>query len=131
MNEQLTIFDWLPEIQEEPEPGAIVTKTGAVIPHVMQDSYIGEKVCFDVSTQSKRAYRVGILEKLLPDHYYRLVGKEYVKTPCRRAVIFTGKKQRSLLSLYDSGGQLFEVLPWNAYPERMAAIYGNKKEVNT
>lgn len=130
MSEQLTIFDWMPQLEPEPKVGTIVKKTGAVIPHIMQKSYIGKKVCFDVSTQSMSAYRVGILEKLLPDHYYKWDGKQYVETSCFRAVIYTGIRQRSLMSIYDGGQQLYEVLPWNAYSERMRSIFGDDTEVN-
>ena len=109
--EQMTLFDWMPTVQPEPEVGEYVTECGAVIPHIMRPSYIGSRVLYDCSTQSRRWYRVGILEKYIP-HEGRW-----------RSVIYYGKKQRSLVTHYP-GVEIFECLPWEAYQKRMEAIYG-------
>lgn len=121
MNEQLTIFDWMPTAQMEPDVGAFIEKTGAPICHIMRPSYIGEKVCFDCSTQSRVLYKVGILEKILPEKYYHWNGKDYEMRDCDRVIIYTGKKQRSYISLMP-GREIYECLPWDAYPARMNAI---------
>ena len=103
---QLTIFDWMPE---EPEIGAYVTKTGATIPHIMRPGYIGHKVLFSCSTQSRTLYRCGILENYIP---YEGV---------TRSIIYTGAKQRTLLTHYE-GINIYECLSWDKYPERMKAL---------
>ena len=117
MNEQMTVFDWMPTIMQEPEIGTYVEKCGAVIPRIMRKGYIGSKVAVDCSTQSRKCYQVGILEKVIPAHYWH--GDQIIE--CERSIIFTGKKQRSLIT-HMPGCEIFEVLPWDAYPERMAAI---------
>jgi len=92
-------------LPEEPEVGAFVPDRGAVICHIMRPHYIGQKVLFDCSTQSMKLYKCGILEKYIPyeGHY--------------RSIIFTGKKQRSYITHYP-GREIYECLPWDAYPER-------------
>jgi len=107
---QLTIFDWMPTVMQEPEVGKIVREHGACIPHIMRSGYVGRKVCFDCSTQSRRAYKVGILEAVNPSFYWRLEGREYKQVPCDRVVIFTGTKQRSFISLMP-GREIYEPLP--------------------
>lgn len=110
MGRQLTIFDWMPETQSEPEIGEYVTKTGAIIPHIMRPSYIGHKVLYYCGTQSMpNLYQCGILEKYIPHE-----GK-------MRSIIYYGRKQRVLLTHYE-GVNIYECLPWDAYPERMAAM---------
>ncbi len=106
---QLSIFDIMPEAQQEPEVGAIVEETGAIIPHIMRHGYIGEKILFDCSTQSRTLYQCGRLEKYIP---YEGV---------TRSIIYTGKKQRTLLTHYE-GINIYECLPWDKYPERMKAL---------
>ena len=123
MKGQIHMLDWMPTFQAEPEVGTRVTECGAVIPHIMIRSYIGKKIAFDVSTQSRRLFQVGRLEKVLDTVYYHLEGEAYKERPCSRVVIYTGKKDRSYLSLIP-GTNVFEVLPWDAYPERMKAIGG-------
>lgn len=123
MDGQMTLFDWQPSLQPEPDTGALVTEHGAIIPHIMRQSYIGRKVCFDVSTQHRRCFRVGVLEKVHDAFYFGLEDGEYKKVPCDRVVIFTGKQQRSLISLMP-GVEIYECLPWEAYPERNKAIGG-------
>ena len=118
---QLTIFDCLPTMMQEPEVGALVETHGANIPHIMIPSYIGRKVVFDVSTQSRTCFRVGILEAVRDDHYYQLEDGTYQPRPCDRVVIFTGKRQRSLISLMP-GREIFEPLSWDAYEARNEAI---------
>ncbi len=117
MNGQLTIFDYMPIVQAEPEVGAYIEKSGAPIPHIMRPGYIGQKVCVDVSTQNHEWYQVGILEKVIPAHYYN--GDQIVE--CDRSIVYTGKKQRSLIT-HMPGNEIYECLPWDAYPKRMAAI---------
>lgn len=109
MNDQLSIFDWMPTAQDEPEVGAYVTEHGQAICHIMRNSYIGEKVVYDCSTKSHKWYRVGILEK-----YFEREG-------VMRSVIYNGSKQRILYDHY-KGREIFECLPWDTYTARMAAI---------
>ena len=110
--EQLTIFDWMPDIQKEPELGEYVERHGANICHIMRPNYISEKIIFDCSTQSHKWYRCGILEK-----YFEREGG------VMRSVIYTGERQRTLYDHYP-GMEIWEPLPWNAYPKRMMGIYG-------
>lgn len=117
----MSIFDWIPTLQPEPEVGEYVESHGANICHIMRPSYIGKKVVFDCSTESHKWYKVGILEQIIRDHYYQWNGSDYEKRPCDRVVIYTGKKERSRISLMP-GREIFECLPWDAYPERMGAI---------
>lgn len=126
MQGQMTIFDWRPDAQQEPEIGATIREHGQIICHIMRPSYIGKKVCFDISTESRRnLFRVGVLEEILEEHYWRLnlSTGQYKQEPCDRVVVYTGKKQRSLISLMP-GREIYECLPWDAYPERMRAIGG-------
>lgn len=92
----------------EPAVGETVSSTGAVIPHIMRSAYIGKKVLYNISTQSMRCYRCGVLEEYIPYE-----GKT-------RSVIFYGKKQRALVTHY-AGVNIYECLPWDAYPERAKA----------
>lgn len=92
----------------EPGIGETVERTGAVICHIMRPAYIGKKVLYDISTQSMRCYRCGVLEE-----YIQYEGK-------MRSVIFYGKKQRALVTHYE-GVNIYECLPWDAYPERAKA----------
>lgn len=117
MYEQLSIFDWMPTLRQEPDVGEWVTEHGQVIPHIMRRSYIGKKVVMDKSTQSKKAYKVGILEKVLTDFYWH--GDEMVE--CDRSIVFDGGKQRNHI-LHMPGREIYECLPWDAYPERMNSI---------
>ena len=110
--EQLTIFDYMPELLSEPEIGEYVNRHGAVICHIMRPGYIGRKVIYDCSTSSHTWYRCGILEKYIP-HEGRM-----------RSIINVGTKQRILLDHY-SGINIYECLPWNAYPKRREAIGGH------
>lgn len=117
MYEQMTIFDLMPKPEkkplptEEPEIGSYVGEHGAVICHIMRPSYIGHKVVYDCSTQNHRWYRVGILEKYIPHEGHM------------RSIIFVGERQRILLD-HVWGSEIYEPLPWEAYPERMKAIFG-------
>ncbi len=105
----------------EPDIGEYVKETGAVIPHIMRDGFIGRKVLYDVSTQSMRCYQCGVLEEILDDFYWHTrPDGEDEKVPCDRVVIYHGKKQRALISLMP-GRNIFECLPWDAYPERAKA----------
>ena len=114
MYEQMTIFDWMPTLEQEPEVGEYVEKHGAVICHIMRKGYIGQKVVYDCSTVSHRWFRVGVLEK-----YFECRG-------VMRSVIYVGKPQRILLDHYP-GREIYECLPWDAYPKRMEKIYGRSK----
>lgn len=118
---QMTIFDWMPSVQEEPEVGAWVEHHGAVISGIMRRGYIGKKVVMDKSTTSHKWYKVGILENVLIDHYWD-GDREII---CDRSIIFDGSRQRSSI-LHMPGQNIYECLPWDAYPERMAAI-GNRR----
>lgn len=124
MTGQMSIFDWMPTAQAEPAVGEWVEKHGAVISHIMLESYIGEKIVMDKSTTSHEWFRVGILEKIVPDIYYELYDNgEYRQVPSVRLVVYDGGKQRNLITMYP-GINVYECLPWDAYPERMKAIGG-------
>lgn len=99
MDGQMTVFDWMPEASPEPDVGEYIERHGQVIPHIMRPRYIGEKVCFDCSTENHRWFQVGILEDYIP-HEGRF-----------RSVVYTGKKQRALITHYP-GEEIFECLPW-------------------
>ena len=109
---QISFFDF-----QEPDVGAWIKEPGAVICGIMRPGYIGRKVCWNQSTQSMTLWKVGILEKLVPDVYYF----NGIRKDCERAILYTGKKQRSSLLLMP-GQELHECLPWDHYPERMANI---------
>lgn len=114
---QMSLFDFL-----EPEVGEWVTRHGAVICHIMREGMIGKKIVWDCGTESMPDLcKVGILEKVLPDHYYHLINGEYIRKPCDRVIIYTGKKQRSSLLLMP-GTEIYECLNWDKYPGRMASI---------
>lgn len=114
---QLSIFDIMPETQQEPEVGAIVEETGAIICHIMRPGYIGQKVLYDCSTQSRRMFKCGILEKYIPyEGRYR-------------SIIYTGTKQRTLLTHFP-GREIYEPLPLDAYIERRQAIGKRAKDEN-
>lgn len=122
---QQSIFDFMPEIMPEPGIGEIIEKAGAAIPHIMRPGYIGRKVCYDCSTQSKKGYRVGILEAVNEAFYYSLESEDYKRIPCDRVTIFTGKRQRSFI-LMMPGSEIFECLPVKAYQKRNEAIERNR-----
>lgn len=108
---QMTIFDFI-----EPDVGEFVKTHGANICHIMRKGYVGKKVVIDLSTQSHEWYQVGILEKIVPSCYYR--NDERVE--CDRAIVFTGARQRQLITLMP-GVEIYECLPWDNYPERSKA----------
>jgi len=81
-------------------PGELVKKHGAVICHVMRPAYIGKTVVFDCSTQTQERFMCGILEDYIPYE-----GRH-------RSIIYTGKKQRTLLTHYP-GREIYELLPWD------------------
>jgi len=114
--EQLTIFNCFPQALPEPQVGEYVTEFGANICHIMRPAYIGKKVIYDCSTANHAWYRCGILEK----YFMRENG-------VMRSVIYTGERQRILYDHYP-GREIWECLPWDAYPKRMEAIYGHHKE---
>ena len=109
MTGQLSIFDYMPTLLPEPAVGEYVESHGAVICHIMRSGYIGNKVVYDCSTQSHKWFRVGILEK-----YFENDG-------VMRSVINVGERQRILFDHYP-GREIFECLPWNAYPNRVNNI---------
>ena len=111
---QMSLFDFMPTLMVEPEVGEYVKECGAVIPHIMRKGYIGKKVLIDVSTQSCTCYQVGILEKIVPARYWG--DGEWIE--CERSIVYTGKKQRSLISHYPWATELRECLPWDAYGRR-------------
>lgn len=100
MTGQMSIFDWMPSALPEYEVGEYVTITGAIIPHIMRPSYIGKKILIDVSTQHMTLYQVGILEKYIPHE------------GCYRSVVFTGERQRKLITHYP-GREIYECRPWD------------------
>ena len=122
---QLSIFDVFPTVKEEPKVGEWVKEPGAVIPHIMRPSYIGKKVLMNKSTQSMRIYKVGILEKLVPGFYWN--GDRKIETDV--AIIYDGGKQRNYIT-FMPGQEIYEVLPWDAYPARVDAI-GLRRRMNT
>ena len=124
MYKQLTIFDLCPASQPEPDVGEWLEHPGPVIPRIMLPGYIGKKILTDMSTQSHKWYKVGILEEIRQGFCYQYnacVNGEYKKMPCELLIVFDGKKQRGMLNL-TMGEVVYECLPWDAYPERMAAI---------
>lgn len=123
MTEQLTLWDWMPTAQPEPEVGAWVEKCGAVIPHIMRKSYIGKKVLMDYSTTSITVYKVGILEKVLKGFYWH--GDQ--KVECDLSIIYDGTRQRCMITHYP-GHEIYECLPWNAYEARNKAIGRNSND---
>lgn len=109
MDRQMTIWDLMKptrtDTREEPAVGDWVETCGPVIDHIMIPGYIGRKVLFDTSTESMTLYKCGILEDYIPFDGHM------------RAIIYTGKHQRSLITLYP-GRDIYETLPWNG-EERM------------
>lgn len=98
MTGQMSIFDWMPSAQPEPEVGAYVESHGSVICHIMREGYVGKKVVYDCSTQSHTWFRVGILEAYIP-YENRM-----------RSIINVGERQRILLTHYP-GREIYECLP--------------------
>ena len=119
MDGQMSLFDFMPTMMVEPEVGEYVSECGAVIPGIMRKSYIGKKVLIDVSTQSRTCYKVGILEKIVPARYWG----DGAWIECERSIVYTGEKQRSLISHYPWVPELREVLPWDAYERREDVIH--------
>lgn len=121
---QIGLFEWMPQALPaykppvdysklvEPAVGEWVESTGAVICHAMRPSYIGRKVLVDMSTESHKWYKVGLLENYIP----------YNGT--FRSIVYTGTKQRSLVTHYP-GVEIYEVLPWDAYKARVDSIGKN------
>lgn len=93
---QMSLFD-MPRSGRK--PGDYQKTCGAIIPHIMREAYIGSFVLYDVHTQSQRPlFQLGILEKYIPYE-----GK-------MRAVIYTGKTQRALVTFYP-GIEIWEPEP--------------------
>lgn len=113
---QLSIFDWqneqrTPQEVIEPEVGEWVENHGANICHIMRSSYIGKKVIMDKSTENHKWFQCGILEK----YFFNAGSGRW------RGVIYHGERQRALYDFFP-GHEIFECLPWDAYPKRMEAI---------
>lgn len=108
---QLNLFDVCEQLKTEPEVGEYVKEPGAVICHIMRRGYIGKKVLIDVSTTGMTMFQCGILEDYIP-YEGRM-----------RSIVFTGKKQRSLITHYP-GIEIFEPMPWAWYEARLHAIGG-------
>lgn len=116
MEGQLSIFDCFADLFKtekwpEPEVGEWVEKHGAVICHIMLPGYIGRKVIMDKSTESHKWFQCGVLEQVLPDHYYHLQNGDYIEKPCDRVIINTGKKRRSSILLMP-GIEIYETQKW-------------------
>lgn len=112
---QLDIFECFPELFRKPDPevGEWVEEHGPVICHIMREGCIGHKVVWNCGTESMpNLCRVGILEKVLADHYYEYRNGDYIEKPCDRVILYTGKKQRSSLLLMP-GREIYEVHPWS------------------
>jgi len=120
---QMTIFDWMPTMQQEPEVGEYVKKCGAVIPHIMRRSYIGQKVLVNTSTQSLVSYKCGILKDVIKTFYWH--GDQRIE--CDRSIVSYGRNRESLIT-HMPGQEIYECLPWDAYEKRMEAI-GRRKNV--
>lgn len=100
---QTSLFNWQAGQQDRKEPnvGDFIRECGAAIPRIMRTGYIDQKVCYDISSEhNKPLYKVGILEEIIPYH-----DKE-------RAIIYTGVKQRTLLTFYP-GIEIYEIFPWS------------------
>lgn len=117
MDGQISLFDWMPSAQPEPPVGSYIQKPGAIIPHIMRKGYIGRKIAFDCSTESREMYRIGILEEVKQASYFHLEDGRYVEKPCDHVTIYDGVKQRSYILLMP-GHEIFECLPWHAYERR-------------
>ena len=105
---QLSIFDIDPRCRPDPQPGEWVKEHGQVIRHIMRRSYIGKKIVMDKSTQSQKAFKVGILERVDTSFYYR--GDQ--KIECDRSVIYDGSRQRSYI-LHMPGQEIYELYPFD------------------
>ena len=113
MYKQLTIFDYMPTLRDEPDVGEWVEQHGVVIPHIMRRGYIGKKVLMDKSTMSHKWYKVGILEKVMEGYYYH----DDQKVECDISIIFDGKSQRNKI-LHMPGQEIYECLPFDSYQKR-------------
>lgn len=121
---QIGLFEWMPQALPtykppvdysklvEPDIGEWVESPGAVICHVMRPSYIGRKVLVDMSTESHKWFKVGLLERYIPYN------------GAFRSIVYTGTKQRSLVT-HLPGVEIYEVLPWDAYKARVDSIGKN------
>jgi hypothetical protein len=120
--QQMTMFDWLPALRQEPAVGEYVEKCGAIIPHIMRRSYIGQKVLVDTSTQSRVSYKCGILKDVIKTFYWR--GDQRIE--CDRSIVSYGRSRESLIT-HMPGQEIYECLPWDAYEKRVNAIGKGKK----
>lgn len=130
MDGQLSIFDWMEDLEpkeappaagsqeEELEVGQWVLTRGAPISRVMLEGYIGKKVLMDKSTSSRKCYKVGILEEEVEGTYWD--GEKY--SPCVIAIVRDEGKQRNQIN-YTLGDSVFECFPWHSYKEREDSIY--------
>ena len=63
MNEQISMFDWMKELDqgsdEEPEVGEWVYKRGAPIPPVMRRSYIERRFSWTNRLKARSAIKLG------------------------------------------------------------------------
>ena len=117
---QLSLFDFFPKPEpkpfREPEVGEYTKVCGQVLCHIQRKNHIGKKVLIDVSTQSMRGlYKCGILED-----YIEYEGH-------MRSIVFTGEKQRSLVTHYP-GVEIRECMPWDWYEDRRKSIGGKNHE---
>ena len=100
---QISIYEYDCSLMTEPDVGELVEDHGAVICHIMRPAYIGKKVVIDKSTVSHKWFMCGILEQYIP-----------YENGLMRSIVFTGHKQRSLITHYP-GIEIYEPLPWDAY----------------
>ena len=116
---QMSLFDFMPTLMVEPEVGEYVKECGAVIPHIMRKGYIGKKVLVDKSEEYRGSEEEMKLEKIVPARYWG----DGAWIECERSIVYTGEKQRSLISHYPWVPELREVLPWDAYERREDVIH--------
>ena len=103
---QMSLFDWMPQVLPDPQPGEYVNRHGMVICHIMRPSYIGKTVVYDCSTQSHTWYRAGRLEAYIQN------GR------VMRSIIYVGTKQRILLDHYP-GREIYETANAPSMEERV------------
>lgn len=103
---QMTIWDF-PQALPEPFVGEFGKTHGQIICHVMRKGYTGKKVLIEVAAGT---FQCGILE-------------EYAEMPngLMRSTVRVGNGLKYRIT-HRPGVEIFEPLPWDAYPERMRAI---------
>lgn len=103
--EQISIFDWMPSLIPEPNPGDWVEDHGELICRGQIESFLGKKIVMDCSTQSHEWYKVGIVEKILPAIYYH----NGVETETVRVIVDDGKRTRCYITYIPGEERIYEL----------------------